>query len=148
MLLPAPDEPTSAVDVLQHRYAGDVLEAHVLEHDVSGDVGHRGAGRVFLVLGAHLAQLADAVEPCERFHDLRADRGDVDDRCGHEPHEEDVHEEVTQGHGAGENRVPALEDHEDADRPDHDRGECADRRDTRHRGGHVAEQRMRAPRKY
>src|SRR5207249_4631166 len=38
--------------------------------------------------------------------------------------------------------VPALEDHQDADRPDDDGGEGADGRDPRHGRGDVAEQRI------
>ena len=82
VLLPDPLEPTRAVVVPgaavsdtspQHRHALLVLELDVLHADLAADRGDRRAGPVFLVLGHHAADLADAVEAGECLGDLGAD---------------------------------------------------------------------------
>ena len=88
----------------------------------------RGPRRVRLVLGVHRAQLVNAVEAGERFRDLRADVGDLDERHGHDADVEHVAEQLAGGHVTGQDRAAAEEQDHHADQP-HDHG-----RDRGHRG--------------
>ena len=120
VLLPEPLEPTSAVvvlrrrderDVLQHRHAGVVLERHVLERRrrrARRPIGSRDASSSSSV--RCFMHLADAVEAREGLGDLRADRGDAHHRRGQQAGEEDVHEEVAEGHRAGRGWRAAADD--------------------------------------
>ena len=107
VLLPEPLDPTSAVvvpagraeaDVLQHRHAGVVLEADVLELDLAVDLAERRARASSSSSVGIVHQLADAIETGEGFADLRADRRDLHDRRGHQAGEEDVVDEVAERH--------------------------------------------------
>ena len=134
--------------VFEHLPVGDVLEAHVLEADVAHHLAQWRAGAIRGVLRGEVPDLANPVQARERLRDLRTDRRDVDERQRHEADEDPVHEEVAQRHRAGENGVPALEDHENPDRPDDEGRERADARDPGHGGGDVAEQRVRPAREH
>ena len=83
VLLPDPLDPTSAVvepagawnvTCLQHGHAGVVLERHVVEFDLAANVRHRGARRILVRLRVAIStDLANAIQPGERFRHLRAD---------------------------------------------------------------------------
>ncbi len=127
-------------NVAQHRCAGIVLEAHVIERDIAVQLGNLTAPRILGVLRSHLPQLANAVEPGERLADLRADRCDLHQRRRHQPDEEDVHHEVAERHRAGENGVAAEHDQQHPHSA-HDHGrEGAHRRDAGDGCGNVAEE--------
>src|SRR5216683_238629 len=66
------------------------------------------------------------VEPGECLGDLRADGGDVDQRHRHKADEDEVHDERAESHRACKDRVPALDDHQDPDGADDERGEGTD----------------------
>jgi hypothetical protein len=126
VLLPAPLGPTSAVvvpagawnEIRGGRHVLLVLEVHVLERDVAIDLARRLAQqRPRRPPSRIVADLADAVEPGERFADLRADVGDLDQRGDHHADEEDVHDEIAERHGAGEDRAPAHDHDQHADAP-------------------------------
>jgi len=127
-------------DVLQDGHAWVVLEPDVSKLDIAVDVGDFRPRRVLLVLRRHVSDLAYAIEARERFGDLRADIGELDDRHGdHRDHRQIPHE-VADRHRVGANRRAADEHHRDADGADDDARERADRRDTRQRLRDVSQQ--------
>ena len=99
---------------------------------------------VLVVFGMHLEELANPVEPGERFADLRPDRGDLHDRRRHQTGQDEIENEVTERHGARENRPAADDDHDDADHANNDGRERGDCRDAGNRFGDVAEEPMHA----
>ena len=109
--------------------ARHVLEVTSWNSTSAVDVAHRLLRRVGLILGRHLADLANAIEAGERLAHLRADRRDLHERQRHEADEEDVHHEVAERHRAGEDRAAADDDHQHADQPD-DAPPCRRRRPT------------------
>src|SRR5690606_9888630 len=131
-------------DAFQHGHAGRGLDGDVLEDDVALHLAERLAGRVVVGLRGHAADLADAVEAGEGLADLRADAGDLNERRGHDAHEEQVGDEVAERHGAGEDGVAADEDDEDADRADDEDGDGVDRGGAGDAAGDVAEEAVHA----
>src|SRR5690606_6014524 len=97
-------------DILKYRDPLVVLERHIREVDIAVNGADRGTGKILVILGGHLHDLTDAVEPRERLTDLRADRRDLDDRGGHEAGEEEVGEEVTHRHLSTGDRATADQD--------------------------------------
>ena len=105
-------------DVLQHRHAGGVLKAHVVKRHLAADIRQRCPRRVFLILGGHTADLADAVEPGERFAQLRADRRQLNHGHRHQRRERQIHDEIADRHRAVPDRAAADQHHRDACRSD------------------------------
>ena len=70
--------------MLQDRHARGVLEAHVVEFDGAADPGERRKPRVVGILGRHLTDLPDPVQPGKRFAQLRADVGELHDWQRHQ----------------------------------------------------------------
>ena len=119
VLLPDPLDPTSAVVVpagarkltfLSTGVPGLYSKLTSSNTTSPRDLAERRLARVLLVLGRHLHQLADAIEPGERLADLRADRRHLDDRRRQQAGEEDVVEEVADRHLArpGSTRPPTM----------------------------------------
>src|SRR5690606_24756675 len=131
-------------DILEDGHAGRVLEADVLEDDVAHHLAERLAVRVVVGLGGHAADLTDAVEARERLADLRADAGDLDEGRRHDADEEQVGDEVSERHGAGEDGAAADEDDEDADGADDEDGDGVDRGGAGDAAGDVAEEAVHA----
>ena len=119
----------------------------MIECDIAAYRVDRLAIGVLGILGGHAAQLVNTIETRERFGDLRADRGDADERRRDETDEKDVLHELAERHGAAQDRAAADDDHQHADSPDHELRECADAGDAGHRRRDVAEQLVRAARK-
>ena len=131
-------------DVLQHRNARVVFERHVVELHLAAHVRQRRQPGVFLILGRHAANLADAIEAGERFADLRADVGQLDHRQRHQRGEREIHDEVADRHLARANRRPADQHHRDQARAEDQRRRGADGGHAGHRLRDVAEQPVRA----
>ena len=66
-------------DVFEHRHVFIVRKVDVLEDDLAADGFERLPVLILFVLGVHLQQFADAVEPGEGVGDLCADVGHLDD---------------------------------------------------------------------
>src|SRR5688572_10776165 len=112
----------------------------MVELDITCNLAEWSAGQIVPVLGAHLADLANPVEPRKRFGDLRADGRNLNEWRGDHADEKDVHHEAPQRHGAGENRAAADNDHYDSDQADDERTCGADERGGSERAGNVGEQ--------
>ncbi len=96
-------------DVEQHLLAGFVGEADVFENHFALDGAERhGAVRVF-VLGAFLQNFVRAVEPRERFRNLRADADDAEYRRHQERQQRGEGEEPAQRERARED-LPRADD--------------------------------------
>src|SRR6185503_16910269 len=113
-------------DVLQHRRPRVVLERHVLEGDRAVDRAERRLAGVLLILGRHLHQFADAIEAGKGLADMRADRRNLHDRRGEQAREQDVGEEIADGHASRQDRSPADNDDDDPDDADDRRREGRD----------------------
>ncbi len=114
-----------------------VLEFNFFELDRSFERRKRFAINIFIDLGGHRHHFANAVEAGEGFRDLRADRGQFDDRHRQQERERDVHQKIAQRHRSGLNGVTADNDHHDRDGADDHRRERTDRRHACHRFGYI-----------
>ncbi len=127
-------------DIPQDLHPRLVLERYVLEGHVPFDRLQRyplGPVLIFLEL-RH--DLADPVKAGERLADLGADVGDLYQRRHHEAHEDHVEDQVTQRHGAVQDRLTTHEHDQDAHEAHDHRRHGADGRGARDGRGHVAEQ--------
>ena len=100
--------------------------------------------RIFVIFSNHMLDLAYAVETGEGFGDLGADGSDLDQRCGHQPSENHVHEKVAERHLPRENGAAAHENENDTDSADDNGGKSRDTGNCRHRSSYVAKEPMRA----
>jgi hypothetical protein len=109
--------------VLQYRDAWVVLERDILERNVPAHILQRHPISVLLIFGRHPADLADAVEPRERFRELRSDRRELNHRHRHHRGEGQIHHQFADRHRAVPDRVAADQHHGDAGGADHERRE-------------------------
>ena len=127
MLLPDPLDPTSAVVVpagarklTSFRTGTPSLYSKLTfsKRDLAVDRAERRFAAFLVVLGLHLEHLVDAIEPGERLAHLRPDRRDLHDRRRHQAGEQDVGDELADGHLPGDHGAAADDDHHHADRSD------------------------------
>jgi hypothetical protein len=112
----------------------------VVESHVAGDARAGLSASVLLLLGRDVAQLPDAVEAGEDLAELGGGLRDPNEGGDEEADEEDVHDEASEGHRAGED-LPASEEHEDGgDAPEEDQRERADGGARPHLPGHALEE--------
>ena len=105
-----------------------------------GHLAERRQVGIPFILGRDRAQLADAVEAGEGLGDLRADRGNLDQRRGEQAGEEDVLEEVAARHPTREDVPPADDDQQRTDDADDHGREGGGGGDARHGGGDIPEE--------
>ncbi len=153
VLLPDPDDPTSAVvvparawnDTSRSTGTPGLYSNHTWSNSMSPARSlHDGPRRVLGILTRGVENLVNPVETGKRLGHLRADRRDLDDRRRHEAGEEDVREQIAERHRPVDDRPAAHDDHDDADGADDHARKRGRRRNARHRLRDVAEQLVRA----
>ncbi len=82
------------------------------------DLGQLRPSHVVRILARDITQLTDAIEPGECFGDLRAYGCNANQRRGNHADEQDIRDQVTHRHLAGQVRAPAHDHDEHADHPD------------------------------
>ena len=112
--------------VFENRDTRLVLKAHIFKSDLALDLTERFTGLILIAFGAHALDLPDAVQPGKRLRDLGTDLGDRDQWKRDQAGEEDVHDEITERHRARYHRASTNHNHEHADDPHDQRGECPD----------------------
>ena len=105
-------------DSLEHRHAFLVLEPHVLERNVAANSGKPWLVTIFLILGGHRSDFPYAVEPGERFGDLRSDGRDLNQRRHHDTGQHEVQDKITDGHHTRQHGSAPHQNHDDTDAAD------------------------------
>ena len=114
--LPEPDGPTSAVtvpggetegNIVQHRFAGLVVEIDVLESDLAAHFADRDRAPRILILRPFAQHFARPLEAGQRFGNLRADADDLEDRRDQERQERREGDELAERQGAGQDLARA-----------------------------------------
>ena len=132
------------VDVLEHRYAGGVLEPHIAKLDVPFDRIHGPLVRIVRVFAQLGENLSDPLQAGEGLGELCADGDDLHDRSDDQTEVEGEGDEAAQRHAMGDDLAPAHHQHGHADDADHQRGQRADAGDDPHRAEHQSQEVVRA----
>ena len=103
------------------------------------DVGKRTALQILVILGGHRPNLPDSIKTGKSLSNLCADGCDLHQWRNHQAGEHEIHDEVTQGHLSGDDRLTTDLNHDDADHPNDDGRKRRNEGNTGNRPGHVTE---------